>query len=361
MEEIVIQTPRGVRKIGSGNPVFVIAEMSGNHNQDFNRAVEIIKSAADAGADAVKLQTYTPDTMTIDCKKEYFMVAGKDNPDVWKGKSLYELYQTAYTPWEWHVKLKKIAEDLGLVFFSSPFDDMAVDFLENLNVPCYKIASYEATDIALLIKVASTGKPVILSVGFASLDEVEEAINTLRKHGTKDIMVLFCVTAYSDNPVPEQTNLKTMLDIRDRFNVVCGFSDNNAGVEIPLQAVAMGASVIEKHITVKGDSNGVDEDFSVDQDEFKSFVKAIRRAESISGVVHYGTQGPAEEYNKRFRRSIFVVKDIKKGEEFSKDNVRVIRPEFGLPPKYFDEVIGKKALNDIEVGTPLTKDLVEGL
>ncbi len=361
MEEVVIPTPRGERKIGPGNPAFIIAEMSGNHNQNFERAVEIVKSAAVAGADAIKLQTYTPDTITIDCRKEYFMVAGKDNPDIWKGKTLYELYQKAYTPWEWHPKLKKIAEDLGLVFFSSPFDGTAVDFLETLNVPCYKIASYEVTDITLLRKVASTGKPVIMSVGFASSEEIEEAINTLRQYGTKDIIILHCVTAYSDNPIPEQTNLRTMLDIRDRFKVVCGFSDNNAGVEIPLQAVIMGASVIEKHVTIKSDNGGVDEDFSVGEDEFKNFVKSVHRAESIMGKVHYGTQGPAEEYNKRFRRSLFVVKDMKKGEEFSANNTRVIRPAMGLPPKYYYEVIGgKRASCDIEKGTPLNGDLVIG-
>lgn len=360
MKEIIIQTPRGKRKIGYGNPTFVVAEMSGNHNQDFGRAVKIIKAAAKAGADAIKIQTYTPDTMTIDCTKEYFMVAGKDNPDIWKGKTLYALYKKAYTPWEWHLKLKNIAEDLGLLFFSSPFDITAVDFLESLDVPCYKIASYEVTDVILLKKVASTGKPVIISVGFASLEEVTEAIDILHKHGTKDVIVLHCVTAYSKKPVLEQTNLRTMIDIRDRFDVVCGFSDNNAGEEIPLQAVAMGASVIEKHITIKRNGRGVDENFSADQYEFKRFVKSIRRIESIIGNIHYGVQGPAEEYNKRFRRSLFVVKNIKKGGEFLAENVRVIRPAMGLPPKYYYEVIGKKAICDIERGTPLTANLISG-
>ncbi|OGH84943.1 MAG: pseudaminic acid synthase [Candidatus Magasanikbacteria bacterium RIFOXYC12_FULL_33_11] len=361
MEEIIIQTPKGERKIGPGNPAFIIAEMSGNHNQNFERAVEIIKFAAEAGADAIKLQTYTPDTMTIDCQKEYFMVAGEGNPDIWKGKTLYELYQKAYTPWEWHPKLKKIAEDLGLVFFSSPFDETAVDFLETLNVPCYKIASYEATDVTLLRKVASTGKPVIMSVGFATLEEIEEATSVLKQYGTKELVVLHCVTAYSNNPIPEQTNLRTMIDIKDRFQVVCGFSDNNAGIEIPLQAVSMGASVIEKHVTIKGDNSGVDEDFSVDQNEFKNFVESVRRIELIMGDIHYGTQGPAEEYNKRFRRSLFVVKDIKKGENFTIDNIRVIRPAMGLLPKYYYEVIGgKKAFCDIERGTPLSVNLIDG-
>lgn len=358
MSEVVINTPKGERKIGPGNPVFIIAEMSGNHNQSFDRAVDIVKTAAAAGADAIKLQTYTPDIMTIDCKNKYFLVGGDNNPNTWKGKTLYELYQKAYTPWNWHPKLQKIAEDLGLMFFSSPFDETAVDFLETLKIPCFKVASYEVTNMVLLRKIATTGKPVIMSVGFATQDEVAEAINTLRQFGTKDIVVLHCVTAYTDHPIPEQTNLKTMLDIKDRFDVVCGFSDNNAGLEIPLQAVDMGASVIEKHITIKGDNSGIDESFSSNQDEFKILVQAIRRAEAIMGQVHYGTHGPAEEYNKRFRRSLFVVKDIKKGEKFSATNVRIIRPAFGLPPKYFYEVIGRKALNDIKAGTPLSLDCV---
>lgn len=355
---IEINTPKGKRKIGPGQPVFIVAEMSGNHNQSFDRAVAIIKAAAAAGADAIKLQTYTPDTMTIDSDKEWFRVNGKDNPDSWKGQTLYDLYKVANTPWEWHRELQVIAEGLGLVFFSSPFDVTAVDFLESLNVPCYKIASYEATDLTLLKKVASTKKPVILSLGFASLEEVEEAVATLRANGSGEIALLHCVTAYSEKPIPELTNLNTMLDIRERFGTVVGFSDNNGGIEIPLQAIAMGASIIEKHVTLSGTGGGVDEVFSVGEDELKNFVKAARQVEAISGSVHYGTQSPAEEYNKRFRRSLFVVRDMKKGEAFTPENVRVIRPAFGLAPKHYEATLGKHAKQAIERGTPLTADLV---
>lgn len=356
MQTIAIKIPHGKRTIGGGEPCFIIAEMSGNHNQSFDRAVAIIKAAADAGADAIKLQTYTPDTMTIDCKKDWFKVGGEDNPEVWQGKYLYDLYKTAYTPWEWHPKLKTIAEDLGLAFFSTPFDDTSVDFLESLGVPFYKIASYEATDIPLLKKVAETKKPVIISVGFASEEEIKDAIDTLRLHGTKEIAVLYCVTAYSGKPIPEQTNLRTMLDIRDKYNVVVGFSDNNAGIEIPLQAVMMGASIVEKHVTIDITEGGVDADFSLNAADLKKFVAAVRRAETIMGSVHYGAQSPAEEYNKRFRRSVFAVKDIKKGEKFTSQNVRIIRPAFGLPPKQYAEIIGQTASADIERGTPLSSD-----
>jgi len=358
MESIIINTPNGNRKIGKNQPCFVIAEMSGNHNQSFDKAVEIIKAAAAAGADAIKFQTYTPDTMTIDCDKEYFLVDGKDNPDMWKNKFLYDLYKTAYTPWEWHKELQKIAYDLGLVFFSTPFDSTAVEFLEELDVPCYKISSYEATDLPLLKKVAATRKPVIISVGFADLSEVEEAINALRDNGTKEIIVLHCVTAYSSEPKLEETNLCTMLDISKRFDVLSGFSDNNAGLEIPLQAVAMGACVVEKHLTNSQKSGGIDESFSADANEFKKLVKGIRRIEKISGKLHYGTQGEAEEYNKRFRRSLFVVKNIKKGEQFTSENVRVIRPNFGLAPKYYDKVIGKIANKDLGKGMPLKMEYI---
>lgn len=356
--ELTIKTPKGLRKIGPGQPCFIIAEMSGNHNQSFVRAVEIVKAAAESGADAIKLQTYTPDSMTIDCKKDWFLVAGNDNPDVWKGKYLYNLYETAYTPRDWHPKLKKIAEDLGLVFFSTPFDPDAVDYLETLNVPCYKVASYEATDIPLLKRIAKTKKPVIISVGFADKEEVKEAVDTLRSNGSEQIAVLYCVTAYTSKPVLEQSNLRTMLDIKDEFNVVAGFSDNNGGIEIPLQAVLMGTSIVEKHFSASRGNGGVDEDFSVDPKEFKEFVDSIRRAEKIMGQVHYGTQSPAEEYNKRFRRSVFAVADIKKGDKFDSKNIRIIRPNFGLAPKYLDEVIGKTAAQDIERGTPLDWSMV---
>lgn len=359
MVSFTIQTPRGERTIGDGYPPFIVAEMSANHCQSFQKAVEIIKAAALSGADAIKLQTYTPDTMTIDSDKEWFIVCGKDNPDSWKGKKLYDIYTEAFTPWEWHAQLKEIAEGLGLVFFSSPFDSSSVDFLEKLNVPLYKVASYEVTDIPLLKKIASTGKPVIMSIGFAYLHEVQEAITTLRNNGAKDIAILHCVTSYSNIPSFDSTNLNTMLDIKNRFNVVSGFSDNNGGIEIPLLAVMMGASIIEKHVVSDLNDNPLDGDFSVNPSEFKDLVDKIRRSERSRGKINYGIQSEPEEYNKRFRRSLFVVEDITEGERFSENNVRVIRPSYGLAPKYYEEILGAVASKDIERGTPLSWDLIQ--
>lgn len=353
-----ISTPRGTRTIGEGHPAFIVAEMSGNHHLNFDKAVEIIKAAAAAGADAIKIQTYTPDTMTIDCDKPYFYVKGKDQPDLWKGQKLYDLYKTAYTPWEWDEKLQTIANDLGLVFFSTPFDMTAVDFLEKLNMPCYKIASYEATDTMLLRKVAATGKPIIISVGFATLAEVIEAVATLREYGAKDIAVLHCVTAYSGNPNNSEINLRTMLDIRDRFNIVPGFSDNNGGVAIPVLAAAMGAAIIEKHIVIERTEGGPDARFSVEPNEFAEIVTRIRANEIIMGTVNYGSQGQQEGENTYFRRSLFAVKDIKAGEQFTPENVRSIRPSLGLPTKNYDDIIKSTARVGIERGTPLSWELV---
>lgn len=359
MKNIIIKTPKGDRAIGEGHPCFIVAEMSGNHHLDYNKAVEIIKAAAAAGADAIKIQTYTPDTMTIDCDKEWFMVPGKDQPELWKGKKLYNLYKTAYTPWEWDAQLKKVTEDLGLVFFSTPFDPTAVDFLEKLNVPCYKIASYEATDYLLLKRVAETGKPVIMSVGFATQEEVEFALKTLRDNGAQEIAVLHCVTEYEGSHNLDAMNLRTMQDIRDQYDVVVGFSDNNAGIEVPVTAVAMGASIIEKHFMIGRAEGGPDARFSVEPNEFKIMVEAIRCVERMMGGVHYGCQSEKEKENTFFRRSLFVVKGIKQGEQFSPENVRSIRPSTGLPTKHYNEIMGKKAAQDIGRGTPLSWELIE--
>lgn len=358
MNSFTIRTPKGERKIGSGCPVFIIAEMSANHNQDYEKAVQIIQAAAKAGADAIKLQTYTADTMTINCDRPCFIVGGEDNPDAWKGQTLYSLYRHAYTPWEWHSRLKNVAEDLGLVFFSTPFDPTAVDFLETLGVPLYKVASYEVTDIPLLKKIAKTKKPVIMSIGYATLDEVNLAISTLRENGTKDIVILHCVTGYSGNPLPEDTNMRTMIDIRKRFDVLSGFSDNNAGIDIPLQAGILGACVIEKHIVAAHDDGALDGDFSINPQEFALFVRAVRRAEKVMGVVNYGPQNALERSNRKYRRSLFVVADVKSGEIFTEQNVRAIRPEGGLEPKYYEEIIGKTAKQNIERGIPLAWDLI---
>lgn len=365
------------RTIGVGHPCFIIAELSGNHHQKYEEAVELVNAAAEAGADAVKLQTYTPDTLTLDFDQPWFMVKGKDQPDSWKGRKLYELYQTAYTPWEWQPKLKKIAEDLGLIFFSTPFDESAVNFLEEMNVPCYKVASYEVVHIPLLRAIARTGKPVIISVGFASLEEVTLAVKMLQEGGTKEIAILHCVTAYSDVPDPAKAHLSTILDLKQRFDVIAGFSDNNAGITIPvIAATHAGASIIEKHLILNKSDGGPDARFSINPSELEEMVKIIRRAEqegqqvvkefvqdynfdSAMGEVHYGPASEQERENMFFRPSLWVKKDIGKGEKLDKENVRVARPSAGLLPKYFDEIIGRNALQDIKRGTPLRWDLID--
>ncbi len=358
----------GEKKIGLGHPCFVVAELSANHHQNFDEAVALVKAAKEAGADAVKLQTYTADTMTLNSNKKWFIVGGEDNPDLWKNRTLYDLYTKGNTPWEWQPKLKKLADELGIILFSSPFDDTAVDFLEKMEVPCYKIAAYEAADYIILRKVAQTLKPVIISFGYSSEEEVKFALDTLRANGAKDIVALHCVTGYSDQPKLEDMHLKNILDLRDRFGVLSGFSDNNAGIDIPIMAAAIGANVIEKHLILNRESGGPDARFSIEPEELKEMVLHIRALESgkenlavpeaALGEVHYGPTNAIEEYNKRWRRSLFAGKDIKKGELFTKENVRDVRPAFGLETKYFDEIIGKRAAKDIEFATPLDWSLI---
>lgn len=365
--------------VGEGQPCFIVAELSGNHHQKYEEAVELIKQAKKAGADAVKLQTYTPE-ITLNSRKKWFVVKAEgDRPEAWVDRSLWELYQTAYTPWEWQPKLKKLADELGIVLFSTPFFESAVDFLEKeVQPPCYKIGAYEAVHIPLLQKVAKTGKPAIISIGFASLEEVDEALRTLRSNGCQDIVALHCITTYSDKPSWEHANLRVITDVSQRFGVIGGFSDNNAGIEIPVvAAVAAGASVLEKHFILDRSLGGPDARFSLEPKEFKYMVELIRRGEkgereavlselSISseqvekamGQVHYGPASPAEEANKEFRPSIWVQKPVKKGELFTLENIRVARPGAGLLPKHFDGVLGKRATRDIEEATPLTLDLV---
>ena len=349
----------GNRLIGESNPCFIIAEVSCNHQQKYEQAVEIIKSAAAAGADAVKLQTYTQDTMTIDSRKKWFVVDAQDNPDTWKGRTFYDLYKDAYTPWEWHKPLKKLAESLGLVFFSTPFDSTAVDFLEKLKVPCYKIASYESTDIPLLKKVASTKKSVIMSVGFATQEEIDLSVETFKENGAKNIVLLQCTTSYSKTEKHENTNLRTMADMKTRYGVLTGFSDNMGGIEVPALAAAMGASVIEKHLVVKHDNSILDDRFSLDVDEFKQMVCKIRLQEKVMGKISYGPQNQQEADNRRYRRSLFVVEDIRKEQKFTPRNVRDIRPADGLETKYYDAIIGKTASKDIEKGTPLAWNMIK--
>lgn len=348
----------GNRIIGDGQPAFIIAEVSCNHQQDYAQAEAIVRASARAGVDAIKIQTYTPDTQTIDSDKPWFYVNGNSNPNSWKGKTFYQLYQEAYTPWDWDEKLQKLTNDLGLIFFSTPSNPDAVDFLEKLNVPMYKIAAYEATDIPLLRRVAKTGKPVVLSVGFASLPEVEYAIKTLRDNGASDIAVLHCTTSYQDSENAQTTHLRTMLDMRERFDVVVGFSDNMGGVKMPALATAVGASIIEKHVVIKHDPAVLDDRFSLDPDELSEMVYLIRDQEKAMGEVVYGTRTPGEEENRRYRRSLFVVKDVKKGEKFTEENVRSIRPADGLETKYIDEVLESSAAIDIERGTPLSWDII---
>lgn len=360
---MVAMRPRmriGARKVGAGQPAFIVAELSGNHHQSYDEAAELIRAAARAGADAVKLQTYTPDTMTLDSDRPWFVVGGGDNPDSWKGKTLYQLYREAYTPWEWQPKLKRLAESLGLILFSTPFDETAVDFLEKMEVPCYKIASYEATHIPLLRRVAATGKPVLLSIGFADPKEVESALQTLRSGGAGKIALLHCVTSYAGEPRPEDMHLATLRDIERRFGVVAGFSDNTGGIEMPLAAVLSGASILEKHFILRRSKGGHDARFSIEPQELAALVRAIRRAEKALGQPHYGPANEAETYNKRFRRSLFAVQDIRRGERLTRENVRVIRPADGLPPRLLERVLGKSAARDIPRGTPLSLSLILG-
>lgn len=335
------------KKIGGENPTFIIAEMSANHLQDYDRAVEIIKKAKWAGADAIKLQTYTPDTITLDCDNEYFQIK---QGTIWDGTTLHKLYQEAYTPWEWQPKLKKIAEDIGLICFSSPFDNTSVDFLEEINVPAYKIASFEITDIPFIEYIASKEKPVIISTGIATLSDIEEAVNACRRMENNQIALLKCTSSY---PAPvEDANLRTIPNIAETFNVVAGLSDHTLGSEVAIAAVALGAKIIEKHFTLKRSDGGPDAKFSMEPHEFKQMVQDIRNVEKALGSVNYNLT-EKQIKSREHSRSLFVVKDIKEGEEFTKDNIKSIRPGFGMKTKYIRDVIGKKASCDISKGTPM--------
>ena len=356
MKPFIIKTPKGERKVGPGEPCFIIAEMSGNHNHSYEKALKIIDAAVDAGVDAIKLQTYTADTLTIDCDKELFQV--KVN-DAWAGNTLYKLYEMAYTPWDWQPKLKKYAEEKGVLLFSTPFDNTAVDFLEDINVSLYKVASFETGDLELLQKIGSTGKPVIMSRGMTGLEELGLAIKTLKDAGAPQVAILHCVSSYP--ATPDQMNLSIIPDIAKRFEIVSGLSDHSmdslGGVVVPLISVALGASIIEKHFTFDRSEGGPDAAFSLEPKEMKQLVKAVRDAEAAIGQPDYEI-GKKESENKVFRRSIFVVKDIKAGEELTRENIRVIRPGYGLEPKELPNVLGKKAKKNIERGTPLSFDLI---
>lgn len=340
------------REVGDNNPVFMIAELSANHSGDFDVAVETIKAMKDAGADAVKFQTYTPDTITLDCDNEYFKIK---QGTIWDGRTLYDLYQDAYMPWEWQPKLKKIAEKLGLIAFSSPFDKTAVDFLEDMDMPAYKIASFEITDISLIEYVASTGKPVIISTGIAELKDIELAVKTCRKEGNDQIALLKCTSSY---PAPlEEINLNTIPNLKNTFNTVIGLSDHTVSNSVPAAAAALGAKIIEKHFILDRNLGGPDSEFSLEPKEFKNMVESVREVEKALGKVSYKLSEKTMAI-RNFSRSLFVVKNIKKGKKFTEDNVRSIRPGFGIHPKYLKEIRGKKSVRDIKKGTPLNWDLI---
>lgn len=342
----------GDRSIGGENPCFIIAELSANHNGDLNVAIETIRAAKRTGADAIKLQTYTPDTLTIDCDNEHFKI---DEGTLWDGKTLYQLYGEAYTPWEWHEKLFEVAAEEGLICFSSPFDFTAVDFLEKLNVPAYKIASFEIQDIPLIEYTASKGKPIIMSTGIAQEEDIQLAVDTCRKVGNNDIILLKCTSSY---PAPlELANLNTIPDLKQRFGVEVGFSDHTYGFLAPTVATTLGASVIEKHFILDKSIGGPDADFSLDVKDFSEMVSKVRDTEKLLGIVSYDLSEKVKK-NQKFARSLFVTEEIQKGEDFTKDNVRSIRPGYGLHPKYFKEILGKKATQDIAKGTPLSLNFI---
>ena len=344
----------GQRKVGAGEPVYIIAEMSANHQQDFNTAVKIIEAAKLAGADAIKLQTYTPDTITLDSDKEYFRIK---NGSIWEGRRLYDLYKEAYTPWEWQAELKEITNNLEMELFSTPFDASAVDFLEDIGVPCYKIASFELVDIPLIKKAASTGKPMIMSTGMATLSEIEEAVTAVREAGCQQLALLKCTSAY---PAPaEEINLKTIPHLAEAFKVIVGLSDHTLGIAVPVAAVALGAKIIEKHFTSSRSVPGPDSVFSLEPGEFKAMVDAVRTAEKALGRVNYQVT-EKEAASRIFRRSLFVVKDMKAGEVFTEENVRSIRPGHGLHTRYLPEIIGRTAVKTINKGEPFKWDLIGG-
>ncbi len=339
------------RIIGLNTKPFIVAEMSGNHNQSLERALQIVAAAAKAGAHAIKLQTYTADTMTLNATTDDFLI--NDDKSLWKGKNLYQLYQEAHTPWDWHPAIFKRAQELGMICFSSPFDETAVDFLETLNVPCYKIASYEVTDLPLLKKVAATKKPVIVSTGMSTVQEIETAIHTLQNNGCNEIVILKCTSTYPASP--ENTNILTIPDMRQKFGVEVGLSDHTMGIGVAVASVALGATVIEKHFTLSRAEGGVDAAFSMEPAELAQLVQETERAWLALGKVTYGASNEEQKYL-RFRRSIYVSQPIKKGEKFTKENIKIIRPGFGLSPKDYETILGKQATQDLAFGKALAWD-----
>ena len=336
------------RKIGLDHSPFIIAEMSGNHNQSLDRALAIVDAAASAGAHAVKLQTYTADTMTLNIAEREFFINDPDS--LWKGKSLYELYKDAYTPWEWHKPIFDRCHELGLIYLSTPFDETAVDFLEELDVPCYKIASFENTDIPLIRKAAATGKPMIISTGMATIAELDETVRTAREAGCRDLILLKCTSTYP--AIPENTNILTIPHMAKLFDCQVGLSDHTMGIGVAVASVALGATVIEKHFTLSRADGGVDSAFSMEPDEMRTLVVETKRAWQALGKVSYRVT-EKEKKSLIFRRSLYIVQDMKKGDILTKDNLRAIRPGLGLPPKYYDMLLGKRVNRNVQRGTGL--------
>ena len=347
MKELYIKD----RKIGGNNPCFIIAELSANHGGKIEIAIDTIKAAKEAGADAIKLQTFTPDTITIDSKRPEFLIK---HGTIWDGKYLHDLYKETFLPWEWHEELFRIAAEEGLICFSSPFDLTAVDFLETLSTPAFKIASPEILDIPLIEKCARTGKPIIISTGIATISDIELAVNTCRKAGNNKIILLKCTTSY---PAPiEDSNLKTIKNLEETFDIIPGLSDHTLGTVVPTVSVALGAKVIEKHFILDKNIGGADASFSLDKEEFQLMVKSVRDAEKAIGNITYKTGEKASSLSKLASRSLFIVKDVKKGEKLTSENVRSIRPGFGIHPKYYNEVLGKEFCDSFVKGSPLTWD-----
>lgn len=344
----------GGRVIGYGHAPFIIAEMSGNHNQSLERALEIVEAVAKSGAHALKIQTYTPDTMTIDMDEREFYIS--DPNSLWKDTSLYKLYGEAYTPWEWHKPIFDRARELGIIAFSTPFDDTAVDFLESLDVPCYKIASFENTDLPLIRRVAATGKPIIISTGMATVAELDETVRAARGAGCRDLILLKCTSTYPASAV--NTNILTIPHLRELFCCEVGLSDHTMGIGVSVASVALGSTVIEKHFTLNRSDGGVDSTFSMEPTEMAQLVLETERAWQALGKVNYGLTD-AEKKSIQFRRSLYVVKDLKAGDMLSRENMRAIRPGMGLPTKYCDILFGRKVSCDVKRGTPISWELVK--
>jgi len=340
------------RKIGKAYPPFILAEMSGNHNQSLDRALEIVAQVAKCGCDGIKLQTYTPDTMTLDIQKKEFII--NDKKSLWYGESLYDLYGKAMTPWEWHKPIFAKCAELGLIAFSSPFDETSVDFLETLNVPAYKIASFENIDMPLLKKIAVTGKPVIMSTGMATISELAESVQCLRDNGCEDLMLLKCTSTYPSTA--ENSNLLTIPHMREMFNCEIGLSDHTMGLGTSIASIALGSTLIEKHFTLSRKDGGVDADFSIEPNEMKMLVYESKQAWKALGIISYGTD--IEKPSRKFRRSLYIAKNMIKGDSLTKENLRVIRPGFGLEPKYYEILLGKKVNCDLRKGTAMSWDII---